>query len=89
MPDGPGQVLFFDHDALIGTPTPDPRPYIASSRPGTPSACSTSGSRATTSRAAPRASALCDSSSPTAAHGAGPGAQLLRPRGALFRRDGA
>ena len=23
-----GQVLFFDHNALIGTPTPEPRPYI-------------------------------------------------------------
>jgi hypothetical protein len=26
--DGPGQVLFFDHNALIGMPTPEPRPYI-------------------------------------------------------------
>jgi hypothetical protein len=26
--DGPGQVLFFGHNALIGTPTPDPRPYV-------------------------------------------------------------
>ena len=24
----PGQVLFCDHDALIGTPTPGPRPYV-------------------------------------------------------------
>lgn len=28
-PDSPGQVLFFDHDSPIGTPTPDPRPYVA------------------------------------------------------------
>jgi hypothetical protein len=27
--DGPGQVLFFDHNALIGMPTPEPRPYIS------------------------------------------------------------
>jgi hypothetical protein len=26
--DAPGQVLFFDHATPIGTPTPDPRPYI-------------------------------------------------------------
>jgi hypothetical protein len=25
--DSPRQVLFFDHDSPIGTPTPDPRPY--------------------------------------------------------------
>ncbi|MCU1698400.1 MAG: lppP [Mycobacterium sp.] len=25
--DSPRQVLFFDHDSRIGTPTPDPRPY--------------------------------------------------------------
>jgi hypothetical protein len=25
--DSPRQVLFFDHDSAIGTPTPDPRPY--------------------------------------------------------------
>ena len=25
---GPGQVLFFDRKSPIGTPTPDPRPYI-------------------------------------------------------------
>jgi LppP/LprE lipoprotein len=28
-PDSPAQVLFFDHDSPIGTPTPDPRPYVA------------------------------------------------------------
>jgi hypothetical protein len=28
-PDSPQQVLFFDHDSPIGTPTPDPRPYVA------------------------------------------------------------
>jgi hypothetical protein len=27
--DAPGQVLFFDGGTPIGTPTPDPRPYIA------------------------------------------------------------
>lgn len=26
--DSPGQVLFFDRKSPIGTPTPDPRPYI-------------------------------------------------------------
>jgi LppP/LprE lipoprotein len=26
--DSPGQVLFFDRNSPIGTPTPDPRPYI-------------------------------------------------------------
>jgi hypothetical protein len=26
--DSPGQVLFFDRKSAIGTPTPDPRPYI-------------------------------------------------------------
>ena|SRR5262245_19929901 len=26
--DSPGQVLFFDRKTPIGTPTPDPRPYI-------------------------------------------------------------
>ncbi|KAA0083510.1 LppP/LprE family lipoprotein [Mycolicibacterium sp. P9-64] len=26
--DSPQQVLFFDHDAPIGTPTPEPRPYV-------------------------------------------------------------
>jgi hypothetical protein len=26
--DSPQQVLFFDHNSPIGTPTPDPRPYI-------------------------------------------------------------
>jgi LppP/LprE lipoprotein len=26
--DSPGQVLFFDRRSPIGTPTPDPRPYI-------------------------------------------------------------
>ncbi len=26
--DSPQQVLFFDHSSPIGTPTPDPRPYI-------------------------------------------------------------
>jgi LppP/LprE lipoprotein len=26
--DSPGQVLFFDHNSPIGTPTPDPRSYI-------------------------------------------------------------
>jgi LppP/LprE lipoprotein len=26
--DSPGQVLFFDRTSAIGTPTPDPRPYI-------------------------------------------------------------
>ncbi len=30
-----GQVLFFDHNSPIGTPTPDPRPYVTvTSRPG-------------------------------------------------------
>ena len=28
-PDRPQQVLFFDHNSPIGTPTPDPRPYVA------------------------------------------------------------
>jgi LppP/LprE lipoprotein len=28
-PDSPHQVLFFDHNSPIGTPTPDPRPYVA------------------------------------------------------------
>jgi hypothetical protein len=27
--DSPQQVMFFDHNASIGSPTPDPRPYIA------------------------------------------------------------
>jgi hypothetical protein len=27
--DSPGQVLFFDRKTPIGTPTPEPRPYIA------------------------------------------------------------
>ena len=26
--DSPQQVMFFDHDSPIGTPTPDPRPYL-------------------------------------------------------------
>lgn len=26
--DAPQQVLFFDHNSSIGSPTPDPRPYI-------------------------------------------------------------
>ena len=26
--DSPQQVLFFDGHSLLGTPTPDPRPYI-------------------------------------------------------------
>jgi hypothetical protein len=26
--DSPRQVLFIDHDSPIGTPTPDPRPYV-------------------------------------------------------------
>ena len=26
--DSPRQVLFFDHNSPIGTPTPDPRPYV-------------------------------------------------------------
>ena len=26
--DSPQQVLFFDHNSPIGTPTPDPRPYV-------------------------------------------------------------
>ena len=26
--DSPGQVLFFDRKTPIGTPTPDPRPYV-------------------------------------------------------------
>jgi hypothetical protein len=26
--DSPQQVIFFDHNSPIGTPTPDPRPYI-------------------------------------------------------------
>ena len=33
--DAPGQVLFFDHQTPIGTPTPDPRPYIAVVTSGT------------------------------------------------------
>ncbi len=28
-PDGAGQLVFFDHDTPIGTPTPEPRPYLA------------------------------------------------------------
>lgn len=28
-PDSPGQLLFFDRATPIGTPTPEPRPYIA------------------------------------------------------------
>lgn len=28
-PDSPQQVLFFDADKGIGSPTPDPRPYIS------------------------------------------------------------
>jgi LppP/LprE lipoprotein len=28
-PDRPQQVLFFDHGSPIGTPTPEPRPYVA------------------------------------------------------------
>jgi hypothetical protein len=27
-PDSPGQVLFFDRATPVGTPTPDPRPYL-------------------------------------------------------------
>ncbi len=29
MPDRPQQVMFFDHNAPIGTSTPEPRPYVA------------------------------------------------------------
>lgn len=28
-PDSPGQLLFFDRTEPIGTPTPEPRPYLA------------------------------------------------------------
>lgn len=28
-PDSPGQLLFFDGDSPLGTPTPEPRPYVA------------------------------------------------------------
>jgi hypothetical protein len=28
-PDRPQQVLFFDHNSPIGSPTPEPRPYLA------------------------------------------------------------
>lgn len=28
-PDSPQQVLFFDRNSPLGTPTPDPRPYVA------------------------------------------------------------
>ena len=36
--DSPGQVLFFDRKSPIGTPTPDPRPYITITPTGTDSA---------------------------------------------------
>jgi hypothetical protein len=32
--DSPGQVLFFDRKSPIGTPTPEPRPYITVSAQG-------------------------------------------------------
>jgi hypothetical protein len=32
--DSPGQVLFFDRKSPIGTPTPDPRPYVTISPVG-------------------------------------------------------
>lgn len=28
-PDSPGQLLFFDRGTALGTPTPEPRPYLA------------------------------------------------------------
>jgi hypothetical protein len=36
--DSPGQVLFFDRKSPIGTPTPDPRPYITVMATGNDSA---------------------------------------------------
>ena len=65
--DSPGQVLFFDRKSPIGTPTPDPRPYITiAPRATTPRRCSTSGVRVKSRRAARRASPRSGSRSRTA-----------------------
>jgi LppP/LprE lipoprotein len=36
--DSPGQVLFFNRNTPLGTPTPDPRPYITVAAAGTDTA---------------------------------------------------
>ena len=65
--DSPGQVLFFDRKSPIGTPTPDPRPYITISATANDSRrCSTNGVRAKSRRAALRASPRSGSKSRTA-----------------------
>ena len=51
--DGSGQVLFFDHNALIGMPTPEPRPYVNVVTSGSTVSVQYQWSRATTSPCCP------------------------------------